>query len=74
VKAVKICYTMEKNTAAGGYGRTLRVVCILFVYECTFYIVGRGHLECSYRWCVQGGLYEWRRYQKSERSYDGFGL
>jgi hypothetical protein len=35
----------KKNTAEGGYGRTLRVVCALFVYECTSYIVDGGHLD-----------------------------
>jgi hypothetical protein len=34
-----------KNTAAGGYGRTLRVVCVLFVYECTSYVVDGSHLD-----------------------------
>jgi hypothetical protein len=51
----------------------LRVKCVLFVYVCIFCIVSGDPLGCSYRWQVQEGLYDWRRYKKSERSYDGFG-
>jgi hypothetical protein len=60
--------TQRKNTTAGGWGTMLRVKCVLFVYVCIFCIVG-GDPFCSYRWHVQEGLYDWRRYQKSKRSY-----
>jgi hypothetical protein len=61
--------TQRKNTAAGGWGTMLRVKRVLFVYVCIFCIVGGDPLGCSYWWHVQEGLYDWRRYQKSERSY-----
>jgi hypothetical protein len=39
--------THGKNTAADGYGRGLKVECVLFVYECIFCIAGEVRVECS---------------------------
>jgi hypothetical protein len=48
VIAVKIYCTMEKkNTAAGGFGKKLRVGYVLFVYGCTFCIADGDLVVCS---------------------------
>jgi hypothetical protein len=38
-----------KNTAAGGFGKKLRVEYVLFVYGCTFCIADGDLVGCSFR-------------------------
>jgi hypothetical protein len=67
-------YTVQtKKHCCRWFQGTLNVECAMSFYGYTFCIAGEDLVECSFRWLVSGGWYDWRKRQKTARSYYGLG-
>jgi hypothetical protein len=56
---------LTKKHCCRWFQGTLKVECALSVYGYTFCIAGEDLVECSFRWLVSGGWYDWRKRKKN---------